>query len=184
MRWIIKLLIDLYLAPLRISSRLALYVKGRILTYEEHYAIAVDVIRRKFPGDNGTIVDIGAYDGDTARYFAKRLPYNKILGFEPNPVPFEKGKQISKHYNNVELFNLGFSIAEGELDLHVTSNLVSSSLFSIKDFSEISSDKIIKVKISTLDTFFESEDNILLLKLDTQGAELDTLKGGEATLLK
>jgi FkbM family methyltransferase len=184
MRRIINFLINLYLLPLKISRRLALYVKGRILTYEEHYAIALDVVRRRFPGDRGIIADIGSYDGDSARYFSKRLPHNKIFGFEPNPVPFEKGKQNIKSFSNIELFNVGLSIKEGAMDLHVTSNIVSSSLFGIKDFSEVSLDKIIKVQVTTLDSFFEKENNILLLKLDIQGAELDALKGGRGTLLK
>ena len=183
MRKIIDFLISIYLLPLRLSKRLALYTKGRILPYQEHYVVALDVIRRNFPNDNGIVVDVGAYDGDSTIFFAENLK-NKIIGFEPNPVPFEKAKKNTAKYSNVEVENLGLSDKIGEVDFHVTTNSVSSSLFQIKDFSEISPDKIIKIPATTLDNYFEVHKEILLIKLDVQGAELNILRGAKETLKK
>lgn len=184
MRRVIDLLISLYLSPLRLSSRLALYVKGKILTHEEHYLVALDIIKRLYPSDKGVLVDIGAFDADSTVFFGRRLPNNKILGFEPNPQPYQNGIDRARPYSNVQLFNMGFSDTIGVVDLHVTKNLVSSSLYNIKDFSEISPDKIIKVKVDTLDNFFSDYGQILLLKLDVQGAELNILQAGKETLKK
>lgn len=184
MRKIINLFVTLYLLPLRLSNKLALYIKGKILTYEEHYLVTLDVIRRKFPDHKGIVVDIGAFDADSSIFFAKRLTKNKILGFEPNPVPFAKGKRNAKGYANIELFNLGFSNSTGEVDFQVTKNLVSSSLYHIKDNSEISFEKAITVKVTTLDNFLANYKEILLIKLDVQGAELNILRKGKETLKK
>ncbi len=184
MRKLIDLFIFIYLAPLRLSSKLALYTKGKILTYEEHYLIALDVIKRRYPGSNGIVIDIGAFNADSTIFLARRLPKNTIFGFEPNPNPFKTGLDRAKQYSNVQLFNLGFSDAAGNIDLHVTKNLVSSSIYRIKNPTEISLDKVIKVKVDTMDNFFSEHKDILLVKLDVQGAELDILKAGKETLKK
>lgn len=184
MKRFINFLISIYLLPLQVSAKLTLYVKGRILTFDEHYLVALDVVKRKFSEHRGIVIDIGAFDADSTIYFAKRLSQNQILAFEPNPTPFKKGKQNVKSYPNVKLFNLGFSNHAGEVDFHVTKDLVSSSLFDIKDFSEISSESMIKVNVDTLDNFFQNYEKILLIKLDVQGAELNILEAGTQTLKK
>jgi FkbM family methyltransferase len=184
LRKLADILIALYLLPLKVFTRLGLYVKGKILTHEEHYLVAIDVIRRYYKSDGGVIVDIGAYDGDSSIFFARALPEHKILAFEPNPLSYQKAKTNIQKYNNVALFDFGFYKHAGSLDFYVTSNDVSSSLLSIKDFSEISLKTKIKVQVKTLDDFFASYPNILLLKLDVQGAELDILMSGTETLKK
>ena len=155
MRRLIDSILSAYLLPLRLSSKLALYVKGKILTYDEHYVVTLDVIRRNFLNSRGIVVDVGAFDGDSTVIFARELPDNKIIGFEPNPIPFKQAKRNCEGYSNVEMVNLGFSDTAGEVDFFLTSNSVSSSLYQIKDFSEIHPDKVIKVNVTTMDKFFE-----------------------------
>jgi len=184
MRKFIDFMIRMYLFPLKLSVRLSLYTKGRILQYEEHYFIALDVIRRKFHNDTSIIVDIGAYDADSTSHFARHLPNNQVLGFEPNPGPYQRGLQNIRDRRNVSLFNIGFSDRKGEADFYVTKDNVSSSIHSIKVNPEFSFDRIIKVNMTTLDDFFEPYDDILLLKLDVQGGELKILKEGTETLKK
>jgi FkbM family methyltransferase len=183
-RKFINCLIFVYLLPLKLSSRLALYIKGRILTFNEHYLVTLDTIRRNFPAHTGIVVDIGAFDADSTVFLAKALRGNMVFGFEPNPVPYEQGKKNAKRFSNIKLYNLGFSNQVGEVDLHVTKNLVSSSLYHIKDESESPAENVIKVKVDTLDNFFSSTEEILLIKFDVQGAELAILKKGEETLKK
>lgn len=170
--------------PLVLSKRLALYVKGLILQYDEHYAVAIDVINREFINDTGAIVDIGAYDGDSAIYFAKSFPKKKILGFEPNPVAYKKGMVLTRPYTNITLYNLGFSSDSGTAALYLTKNQVSSSLFNLSDTSETTFDKKVEAKLTTLDEYFKEEAGILLMKLDVQGAELKILQSGKNTLSK
>jgi len=185
MKKIINCLIFLYLLPLRISNRLSLYIKGKILLYEEHYVIAIDVIRRYFPNDRGVIIDIGAYDGDSATFFGKRLPNNLIIGFEPNRDLYKAGVERVKNYPNIQLHNVGLADFSGEADLHITKNIASSSLLPINEKAEhveVVQDRIIKVAVDTLDSFFKECQDVLLIKLDVQGAELKVLKGGTETL--
>lgn len=182
-RRIVEVIIQLYLLPLQASTRLALYAKGKFISHEEHFIITADVIRRKFSGQKGLIVDVGAYDGDSAIFFASRFA-NKIIGFEPNPEPFARAQLNVAPFSNVEILNLGLSDSVGQLDFYVSKNEVSSSLLPIKDFSEIEFERKIAVSVTTLDTFFYNYPEILLLKLDVQGAELNILNGATETLKK
>ncbi len=180
---VIEKIIRLYLLPLQMSTRLALYVKGKFISHEEHFMITTDVIRRNFQDHKGIIVDVGAYDGDSAIFFASRFN-NKLVGFEPNPIPFAKAQLNVARFPHVEIFNLGLSDTVGEVDFYVSKNGVSSSLLPIKDFSEIELEKKIAVSVTTLDNFLAGYPDILLLKLDVQGAELNILKEGIETLRK
>lgn len=182
MRKLTDFLIAVYLLPLRMSNRLALYVKGKILQYDCHYAATLDVIRRKFPHHQGLVVDIGAFDADSTIFFARELSNNKILGFEPNPSPYRKAAENAKGYKNIELFNLGLSDHAGEIAFHVTKDPVSSSLFKVLESKEILYINTIQIKVTTLDEFFRGKGDILLMKLDVQGAELKILKEGRETL--
>jgi FkbM family methyltransferase len=184
MRSIANILIRIYLIPLALSSRLAIYVKGLILRHNEHYVVALDVIRRDFKNQSGIIVDIGAFDGDSTLYLAKRLPGNSVLGFEPNPDPYKRGLDQTKKFKNVGFFNLGFSDKTGSSSLYVTENQVSSSLYDIKDLPDSSLQKVINVEVTTLDVYFKDYTDILLLKLDVQGSELSIFKMGTETLKK
>lgn len=184
MKLIIDWIVKLYLLPISISTKLALYVKGLILRYDEHFAIAIDVIKRDFPNSDGVVVDIGAYDGDSAIYFSKRLPKLKILGFEPNPNVFARGKELTKRFPNIQLFNFGFSDVMATIPLFVTKNQDASSLFELNDSTEASFERKIDVQVTTLDQHFHDAPEILLMKLDVQGAELKILERGIQTLTK
>lgn len=180
-KWIDALL-NVYLFPLRLSTRLALYVKGKIFRYDEHFVVTLDVIRRNFSSSRGIIIDIGAYDADSTEYFAKHLTANKIYGFEPNPAVFERGKDRIRNFANVEFVNVALSDAKGLKTLFVTDNLVSSSLHKEIPNAEFSFDHKIDVQCDTLDSFFRDASDILLIKLDVQGGELDILRAAKETL--
>ena len=67
-------------------------------------------------------------------------------------------------------------------EFHLTKDPVSSSLFSVKESKEISYSNTIQIKVTTLDEFFQGKEEILLMKLDVQGAELRILQKGKETL--
>jgi len=184
MRAFVDFLIRIYLLPLKLSKRLALYLKGNIFGYDEHFVIAIDVIKRKFNKDRGIIIDVGAYDADSAIYLARRLPQNRIIAFEPNPVAFERGMRMIRPFGNIDLKNIGLSNEGGEKTLHVTDNEVSSSFYEAANTLEFRPATTVNVKVDTLDNLFKSQTNILLLKLDVQGSELNVLMGGVDVLSK
>src|SRR5690349_6648958 len=131
MRRLTRILLDIYLFPLRINRRLMLYAKGILIRKEEHFIITSDVIRRKFPEERGVIIDAGAFDGDSTIFFARDFPRNTVIGFEPNSGPFDAALRNCSSFPNIKLENFGLASFSGETVFHVTNDAVSSSLFEV-----------------------------------------------------
>ncbi len=182
MRKLLNVLLSLYLLPFHWSKRLAIYAKGKILTFDEHYVATIDVAKREFGGTDGIIIDIGAFDGDSTIYFAKAFPTSKVVGFEPNSEPYQQALKNTTSFKNISMNNLGVSHKEGDADFYVTQDAVSSSLHDPTPSSEVVFSKKISIKLTTLDSFFPENTNVLLIKIDVQGAELGVLKSGRRVL--
>ena len=142
------------------------------------------------------IIDVGAHKGETISLFYKNFTINKILAFEPNPIVFKKlENKIKKtnYKNKIILFNLGLGSKEEEKDLLIN-NDTSSSTYNLIDenteyykrkesFLSMFNKDILRKKILTkilpLSKVNEVNhiENIDILKIDTEGYELNILKG-------
>jgi len=142
------------------------------------------------------IIDVGAHKGETISLFYKNFTINKILAFEPNPIVFKKlENKIKKtnYKNKIILFNLGLGSKEEEKDLLINNDTSSSTYNAIDENTEYYKRKkiflsmfnkdILRKKILTkilpLSKVNEVNhiENIDILKIDTEGYELNILKG-------
>jgi FkbM family methyltransferase len=186
--------IGLYLFPFRLHPSLFYYVKGVFFhDYNEHLYRTEQHINLNRSGLDGSImIDVGAAVGGVASYFADRYPELKIYCIEPNHRLLPALDEISRHRSNIFIKDIALSNSGGEFTLHVTSNQRSSSLNELNDEEVrklshehralLEETESFKVKTSTLDEEFKDAPRILLIKLDTQGTELEILKGGLETL--
>ena len=170
-----------------------LRVKDVFLTNPaEHLFRTVRYIKsKKKEIKNKYILDIGAADGNTARYFAENFSSCNIVGFEPIPEMSDFAVRNCINYPLVKILNIALGEKSGEADFHVNENVLSSSLLSVskndtKHLDENHKEKFeerkkINVKVSTLDELIADKD-ILLIKIDTQGTELNILKGATSVL--
>lgn len=195
-----KRLLKIYLYPAIKIDRLHKYVKDIYFPNEIdnslHLSHSINEIKKNYHAkyENFIIVDVGCANGDTTKCFSKNFPLNQIIGIEPNIDVFELTKKKLKTYPNVTILNLALDEKQGIGQLYITQNLVSSSLkeLNTESINNTSSDykkmldvtKVNTVTISTLDLEFVETKGILLLKLDTQGNELNILKGGYNCLPK
>lgn len=140
--------------------------------------VLVDKVYSKFlefrakPGE--VVIDIGAQYGDFAILCAKIWKAERIYAFEPLKKNYELALKLFQlnEINNIELKNLaigsenGFAEAEvGETMLRLLGNKVSGDIM-----------------VSAIDSMpFESVD---LIKIDSEGSELEVLKGADSTILK
>ena len=189
---IARKLILVYLFPLRFKTSIFHGVKGIFfLDPSEHlYRTTKHIDSKNSLADNGeqVMIDVGAAFGSVALYFSERYNDLKIYCVEANPEILPRLKETIRDRKNIELKNMALGSIPGESYLHVTANQLSSSLNALNtaEVSHLPQDhqswleevKRLKVQVSTLDAEFKNESHILLLKLDTQGTELDILKGG------
>ncbi len=124
-------------------------------------------------GENETIVDLGAYDGDTIREFAEATggQYNKIIAFEPDSKNFRKLTEKTSHMENIERHNLGAWDKKETL------------YFAKKGGRNSRTDESgVPVEFDSVDNVVNEE--ITLLKMDIEGAEMKALDGARHTIEK
>ncbi len=145
-----------------------------------------------------SVIDIGAHKGEFLNCI---LSINKkliVYAFEPQSLIFRNLKKNYKSFNNIFIFNkaLSNSNKKKKLNINIKTSTSTFSIYNqdsywkkIKDFilSGFKQSSFISyeiVKTITLDNFIKSKKikNIDLLKIDTEGHELEVLNGAKKTL--
>jgi FkbM family methyltransferase len=134
---------------------------------------------------NGAIIfDVGANIGGTIREFHNQFAGPIIHAFEPSPETFQSLKTNVASIPSVTLNNLGLGSSIGQLTFHENKLAdMSSFLESDKDcWGESKRD--VNVLIGTVDDYcFKNRiERIDVLKSDTQGYDLEVLRGADRML--
>lgn len=130
------------------------------------------------------IFDVGANIGQTASTAIKHFPNSRIYSFEPVPSTFQALLAKTKLFPQVIQINsaLGSQISRLPITskpLAQTNTLISSS----DDLKENNCETVF-VDVDTIDNFCKENkiDKINLLKIDTEGYEIEVLKGAKQFL--
>jgi FkbM family methyltransferase len=136
-----------------------------------------------------TVIDVGANIGQFTIATAELFPDIQIHSFEPLPEAVTLLKKHVHKFKKITMYPLALGDNEGEISFHVNADSRSSSILPLAEahraaFSHAQEIKKLPVKISTLDKVFNSItlEPPVLLKLDVQGYESTTLRGGLKTL--
>ena len=174
---------------------LALNNQG-ILNYSSSELAGEDYFIEKFlpnyfkniASENLILFDVGANIGKYTHALAKTFPQASIFSFEPNPNSFKLIKaNIEKHISKserIKILPVGLSsIVESKSIVSYQDSPGSSHTSIYKEvFDEFHQSKnniSIDAQFTTLDRICEDHkvDKIHLLKIDTEGHELEVLKG-------
>jgi len=155
-------------------------ITGYTLSKNSDIPVGTDLIqdlKNKVQLPMNTIFDVGANIGQTALTFDNYFSESKIYSFEPFSMAY--GELIKNTKNKVKCFNvaLGDKIETVEINIFDDNRSNLNSLKKITQNNEGSRKETIKV--TTGDTFCEEHNisTIDLLKIDTEGFELQVLKG-------
>ena len=133
------------------------------------------------------IFDVGANLGEYSNLLAKEFPKSTIYAFEPNPRTFSQ--LIEKSNNAIKCVNVGLGAEEKKGKIFTyADNLTTTHASIYREVFEVFNkrDDIteVDIQLTTLDLFCAQENisNIDFLKIDTEGHELDVLKGAAKML--
>jgi FkbM family methyltransferase len=131
--------------------------------------------------------DVGANEGQTIRRVRDSFGNCRIIAFEPHPKTFQKLTENIKS-TNVELINLALGSEGGdkvmfEYNCSLMNSLLPNAPGAVKWGPEA---KQIEVHCTTLDRFCSDYDikRIDVLKIDTEGFDLNVLKGASSMLAR
>ncbi|MDQ2867328.1 MAG: FkbM family methyltransferase [Verrucomicrobiota bacterium] len=133
----------------------------------------------------GTVVDVGANEGQFIRTAQALLPQRPILAFEPNPQHLESLRTLLAGTAGSEALNMACGREQSQMSLNVSEFSPASSLLPITPaiigkFPEAATARTISVEVARLDHIVKQRAQLprpLLLKLDVQGFELEVLRG-------
>lgn len=132
-------------------------------------------------GKDQTIIDVGAYTGLRSMDFARLAPLGTVIAFEPDPATFA---QLTGHIrlnglDRIKAFNMGIGAEKREEELYrmVDAN---PGMNRIIRHGEVSGEHgSVRVTITPLLPVLQElgVDRVDLIKVDTEGFDLEVLKG-------
>jgi FkbM family methyltransferase len=135
-----------------------------------------------------TIFDVGANEGESTLEALKNFPKARVLSFEPHPTTFATLTAKVGRNPRFQGFNLALGTDIGEVEMIEYDDSTTNSLKRNNPYSTRfnTSGRSIRIQETTLDTFCSerSIDNIDLLKIEAEGADVAVLQGNSLMLQK
>jgi FkbM family methyltransferase len=148
----------------------------------KNYLVPLMQSFRGFEGQT-ILMDVGALKGDFSKIFIEEGVVSKAILFEPNPDSF---RALAEKFDNSDtiLVNAAIASSSGTAFFSFGEDPATGSLHTPTPLTPPST-KNVEVQVLSLDEFALSKDfltSVALLKIDTQGADLQVLKGAERLL--
>ena len=131
--------------------------------------------------ENPILFDVGANYGQTIDEFTEVFQNNTIHSFEPSPAVFEFLKKKTSTAKNIHIWNYGIGSSPKYLTLNENTNQNMSSFLKMGSDGWGLIERKTSVPVITIDQFCEENkiEKIDVLKIDTQGFELEVFKGAK-----
>lgn len=146
---------------------------------------ATDDLAARLAVPKPVIVDVGANKGDTVARFVETFPTAEVWALEPHPDTFAGMAQRFAGSPRVRPRRLALSSRAGTSTLHSYTNAAINALSPVEQGAEglidgsVVAAATVEVELQSLRQFCATEglERIDILKLDTQGHELEILQG-------
>ncbi|VBB43580.1 Methyltransferase FkbM family [uncultured Desulfatiglans sp.] len=130
------------------------------------------------------VFDVGANIGQSAKIFLEKFPTSHIFCFEPVTDTYHLLQHAMQNNKRVNCFQLAFASSKQTRQMILQGS--PTMFFMLGQSSELPNKdaQMESVNVDTLDDFcrMNSFDHISYLKIDTEGGDLDVLKGAAMML--
>ncbi|WP_421654538.1 FkbM family methyltransferase [Leptothermofonsia sp. ETS-13] len=163
----------------------------RVIRINRYHGLNVlDDIRTRTTSDLNTIFDVGANVGQSAKMYSKKLPHAQIYCFEPVHETFKELQAKFSESKNVHCFQLAFGSEEKQVEITLQKYSIENSLLNPSnnhsniEISESGVARTEMIQVTTIPDFCQKHDikQIDFLKIDTEGYDLEVLKGTKSLL--
>jgi FkbM family methyltransferase len=135
------------------------------------------------------VIHVGGHIGQEMKTYKKNNVTNLIV-FEPQKVPFQKLSAVveSVGFDNVTLINKALGNSCESVEMTCNDDGLCSSILNpkhvLEQYPNIVFNRKETVEMVTMDSVIPEDHNFNFLNMDTQGYELEVLKGAQKTLEK
>lgn len=137
-----------------------------------------------------SVIDVGANDGQFAKYVRKRIPEATLYCFEPLPQAFAKLSDWANSKRDVHVYNIALGETSGtaEMLLHSdhspSSSILATTTLSTELYPFTKNQERIEVKVERMDDVLSGVSMHVkppyMVKLDVQGFEGSVIRGGNS----
>lgn len=171
----------------RVLSSYGLLLINPLSRYGLDHLTDVQRLARAWGRSITTIFDVGANNGACTQAFIERFPEAIVVAFEPFPDVFYELESRFQKNNVVKVEQLALANEASERPFYVVKehpNLSSLSELTpyVQRFGQVQ--ERIMVRVSSIDSYCIDNkiEHIDLLKIDTEGGDLDVLHGAQDML--
>jgi FkbM family methyltransferase len=127
------------------------------------------------------LFDVGANLGQTVKDFKEVFRNSTIHAFEPSPETFKILKEKSSKFKDINLWNFGIGSKCENLIFNEYKLSNTSSFLKIRNIDAKNIKRRTLIETTTIDKFCEEKkiEKIDILKIDTEGFELEVMKGAK-----
>jgi FkbM family methyltransferase len=137
---------------------------------------------------NSNVCDIGANLGVTSLMLAGQVPHGRVYAFEPSPKTAAclRATVAASGLNNIDTIEAAIGAGQERVSLHVADTFSAGTHIVTQRHLSCGAMASATVEMNTLDFFLQSKDagKIDLIKIDTEGFEIDVIMGAKDTLGK
>lgn len=144
-------------------------------------------VRRYLPRlEVNVVFDVGAHQGQSAQKYLSNFPGATIYCFEPAENTFLQLLESLRGRDNVHIFKLALGAARGMGEMVTEGDSDMFFLLRVPRQQASGASRLEEVELETIDGFCGDNniDHIDYLKIDTEGGDLDVLKGADRMLAR